>query len=66
MFFLFVFCKDNVFTIDFWLCNEKLFSAVHSYLPITLSFSMVACFILLCTFISVVVCVFDLLFMFRA
>ena len=32
----------------------------------TLSFLVLACFILLCVFISVVVCVFDLLFIFRA
>ena len=30
----------------------------------TLSFPVLACFILLCAFISVVVCVFDLLFIF--
>ena len=38
MFFLFVFCKDNVLYVDFWWCNEKVFLALHSYLPITLSF----------------------------
>ena len=32
----------------------------------TLSFPVLACFILLGGFISVVVCVFDLLFIFRA
>ena len=31
VFFLFIFCKDNVFTINFWWCNEKVFSALHCY-----------------------------------
>ena len=33
---------------------------------LTLSFPELACSILLCAFISVVVCVFDLLFIFQA
>ena len=27
-------CKDNVFTIDFWWCNEKVFSTLHCYLMV--------------------------------
>ena len=34
MCFFFFFGKDNVFTIDFWWCNEKVFSALHCYLMV--------------------------------
>ena len=55
---IFLFCKDNAFTIDFEIVRKKYF---QQYIVISIS-----CFILLCTSISVVVCVFHLLFIFRA
>ena len=63
---IFFSCKDNVFTIDFWWCKEKVFSTLHCYFQHYIVISSVSIFVLLCTSISVVVCVFDLLFIFRA
>ena len=61
---IFLFCKENVFTIDFWQCKGKVFSALHYYFQHYIVIYS-NCFVLLCTSISMVVCVFDLLFIFR-
>ena len=46
--------------------RKKNFYHVFVISSITLLFPVLACFVLLCTSISVVVCVFDLLFILRA
>ena len=42
--FFFFFYKDNVFTIDFWWCKEKVFSALHCYFQHYIVISSVSMF----------------------